>query len=220
MAWFLDKLREKKLLTMTEIYDTVGFRTLVGVSINGRKAIAGPICVSAVMVEPHSKVQYTQPAKDLTEEECRKISDDIKLRASFLTIGWGIFDGHSRSPDVCILQALSTCLASLSVYCPATSIVIDGFSYTQETLPPNLYGSGIPIIRVDGASEFFEPCIAASIVAKTARNALMNMLHEELPSYGWDSNKGFATKQHLESIKEHGLSGHHRHQKDLSLQTI
>jgi ribonuclease HII len=212
MAWFLDKLREKKLLTMTEIYDTVGFRTLVGVSINGRKAIAGPICASAVIVEPHSKVQYTQPAKDLSEEECRKISDDIKLRSSFLTIGWGVFDDYLRTHDMVILQALSVCLSSFSIYYPATSIIIDGFGYTQETLPSNLYGSGIPIIRADGASEFFEPCIAASVVAKTARNALMDMLHEELPLYGWNSNKGFATKQHLDAIKEHGLSGHHRHQ--------
>lgn len=210
MAWFLDRLREGKLLTATEIYDTIGFRTIVGVSINGRKAIAGPLCVSAVMLEPHLKVQYTQPAKDLNEEECNKISADIKLRASFLSIGWGLPETFARGPDVPILNALSTCLAGFSIYNPVTAIIIDGFSYTPSNLPVNLYGSHIPIIRADGASEFLEPSIAASIVAKTARGALMNMLHEEFPEYGWDTNKGFATKQHLEAIKEYGLSGHHR----------
>ncbi len=213
MAWFLDKLREGKLLTATEIYDTTGFRTIVGVSINGRKAIAGPLCVSAVMLEPHLKIQYTQPAKDLTEEECNRISGDIKLRASFLSIGWGLPEAFARGPDAPILNALMTCLAGFSIYNPVTAIIMDSFSYTPETLPVNLYGSHIPIIRADGASEFLEPSIAASIVAKTARGALMNMLHEEFPHYGWNSNKGFATKQHLEAIKEYGLSGHHRHQK-------
>jgi ribonuclease HII len=213
MAWFLDRLKEGKLLTATEIYDTVGFRTIVGVSINGRKAIAGPVCVSAVMLEPHLKVQYTQPAKDLTEEESHKISGDIKQRASFLSIGWGLPEAFARGVDVPILNALSSCLAEFSIYSPVTAIIIDGFNYTSETIPINLYGSQIPIIRADGASEFLEPSIAASIVAKTARGALMNMLHEEFPEYGWSSNKGFATKQHLEAIKEHGMSGHHRYQK-------
>jgi ribonuclease HII len=214
MAWFLDRLREGKLLTSTEIYDTVGFRSIVGVSINGRKAIAGPVCMSAVMLDPHLKVQYTQPAKDLTEEECLRISADIKLRATSLTIGWGLVDDFIHGPDVPILKGLATCLSQFSFYNPVTSIVIDGFSYTAQTLPTNLSSSQIPIIRAEGASEFLEPCIAASIVAKAARNTIMNMLHDEFPAYGWATNKGFATKQHLKAVEEYGLSGHHRPHKD------
>lgn len=214
MAWFLDKLREGKLLTMTEIYDTVGFRSIVGVSISGRKAIAGPLCACAVSLDPHLKVQYTQSAKDLTEEECVRISNDIKLRSSTLTIGWGMVDAFSRGPDIPILNALATCLGEFSIYRPVTAIVIDGFGYKPNTVPTSLYGAHIPIIRADGASEFLEPCIAASIVAKAARNTIMNMIHSEFPAYGWNTNKGFATKQHLEAIKDYGWSGHHRPHKD------
>ena len=214
MAWFLDRLREGKLLTMTEIYDTVGFKSIVGVSINGRKAIAGPVCVSAVSLDPYLKVQYTQSAKELTEEECVKISEDIKLRATTLSIGWGLVEAFEKGHDKPLLDAMSSCLVEFSIYRPVTAIVIDGFSYRPDTVPISLYNSRIPIIRADGASEFLEPCIAASIVAKAARGTLMNILHEEFPEYGWASNKGFATKLHMEAIKMYGWSGHHRPHKD------
>ena len=213
MAWFLDKLREGKLLTVTEVVETVGFTNVVGVAINGRKAIAGPVCAVAVIIEPHSRFQYTELAKNLTEEECNRVSDDIKLRAAFLSIGWGVSDDFINGPEYPLLKSLTSCLTEFSIYHPATAIVIDGFGYTEDTLPVNLNGSQIPIIRLDGAADFFEPNIAASIVAKAARNALMNTIHEEFSEYGWNTNKGFATPQHLEAIKKHGWSGHHRPQR-------
>jgi ribonuclease HII len=213
MAWFLDRLRSKELLTSTELYDKIGFKTVVGVSIQGRKAIAGPVCAVAVILEPHHQTQYLQSAKELTVGECREISAGIKRSASFVSIGWGIVEEFHKGPDRPVLRSLSECLSEFSVYRPVTAIVIDGFSYTSQTLPNNLSRSYIPIIRADGASEFFEPCIAASIIAKNARGALMDVLHDEFPEYGWASNKGFATKQHLEAIKTYGLSGHHRPQK-------
>ena len=122
MAWFLDKLREGKLLTATEVADTVGFTNVVGVTINGRKAIAGPVCAVSVIIEPHSKFQYTELAKNLSEEECGRVANDIKLRAAFLSIGWGVTEDFERDSDYPVLKALSSCLTEFSVYHPATTI--------------------------------------------------------------------------------------------------
>ncbi|NDC41648.1 MAG: ribonuclease HII, partial [Chitinophagia bacterium] len=51
---------------------------------------------------------------------------------------------------------------------------------------------------------------AASILAKTSRDAYMAALHEEYPQYNWHVNKGYATLAHRRSIMEHGLSPYHR----------
>jgi ribonuclease HII len=214
MAWFINRLKEHTLLTATEVYENVGFKNIVGVSFNGKKALAGPVCAAAVIIEPHLKIQYVELAKNLSESECAKVSSDIKLRANFVSLGWGVPEDYERGSDYPLLKALSACLAEFSAYKPVTAIVIDGFGYTEETLPTNLNGSQIPIIRLDGASDFFEPNVAAAIVAKAARNALMSTIHAEFPVYGWNTNKGFATPQHLEAIKTNGWSGHHRSQQN------
>ncbi|MEL6853278.1 MAG: ribonuclease HII, partial [Bacteroidota bacterium] len=59
---------------------------------------------------------------------------------------------------------------------------------------------------------------AASILAKTYRDELMAMLHQELPYYGWDSNKGYPTKAHKQAIQDHGPSAYHRRSFNWKLQ--
>ncbi len=51
---------------------------------------------------------------------------------------------------------------------------------------------------------------AASVIAKVARDALMTGLHDEAPAYEWAHNKGYASPDHREAIRVHGLSPHHR----------
>ncbi len=51
---------------------------------------------------------------------------------------------------------------------------------------------------------------AASIIAKTVRDGMMEMLHEEYPAYGWAQNMGYPTKQHYEAIAAHGITPYHR----------
>lgn len=51
---------------------------------------------------------------------------------------------------------------------------------------------------------------AASVIAKVARDALMTDLHDELPAYQWARNKGYASPEHRDAIREHGISPHHR----------
>ena len=63
------------------------------------------------------------------------------------------------------------------------------------------------LIKGDGR---FLNIAAASILAKTSRDALMKELHEEFPAYHWNSNKGYPTPAHREAIREYGPSPHHR----------
>ena len=63
------------------------------------------------------------------------------------------------------------------------------------------------IIKGDGK---YLSIAAASILAKTYRDAYMNTIHEEFPMYNWKKNKGYPTKEHREAIKKYGITKYHR----------
>jgi ribonuclease HII len=63
------------------------------------------------------------------------------------------------------------------------------------------------IIKGDG---IYASIAAASILAKTYRDAYMQQLHQEFPHYGWDKNKGYGTLEHRSAIEKHGLCKYHR----------
>ena len=64
-----------------------------------------------------------------------------------------------------------------------------------------------PVIKADRDCA---SAAAASVIAKVARDALMTELHDELPAYNWARNKGYASPDHREAIRAHGISPHHR----------
>lgn len=72
---------------------------------------------------------------------------------------------------------------------------------------------------VVGGDSKVEGIAIASVVAKVARDRLMcsGLYHGAFPQYGWDENKGYVTKQHLDAIREHGFTKHHRMSFDLKL---
>ena len=63
------------------------------------------------------------------------------------------------------------------------------------------------IIKGDGK---YLSIAAASVLAKTYRDAYMNNIHEEFPMYNWKQNKGYPTKEHREAIKKYGITKYHR----------
>ncbi len=72
------------------------------------------------------------------------------------------------------------------------------------------------IVKGDG---LFMSIAAASVLAKTYRDALMLELHDEYPQYGWDTNKGYATRRHIDAIRQYGLTPHHRKSFLANIQT-
>jgi ribonuclease HII len=74
-------------------------------------------------------------------------------------------------------------------------------------MPSNLHIDGQAIINGDNLSISIA---AASIVAKVLRDRMVMAYHEEYPMYGWDRNKGYGTKEHVEAIKKFGITPYHR----------
>jgi ribonuclease HII len=214
MAWLTDRLLKRKFLSAEEIHTTVGFRSIVGVSVDGLPAIAGPITASAVILVPEQQIKYNQRfINRLTPEECDQLADDIKYRADTATIGWGSVDQLAVSTQKALHYAVGLCLGLFSFYDPVTAIILDNF--ILDPPPINLERSGIPMISVRNAYEFVEPVIAARIVARSARNSFMNEAHQNYPEYDWKNNKGYATPQHIEAIKMYGITELHRPLEDV-----
>ena len=81
-------------------------------------------------------------------------------------------------------------------------IVVDGNKFKPfRTIPYET------IIKGDGK---YLSIAAASVLAKTYRDAYMNKIHEEFPMYNWKQNKGYPTKEHREAIKKYGITKYHR----------
>lgn len=180
----------------------------------GRGALAGPVAVGAVVIDaPRSRKRVPQGLRDskLVPEPRRA---DVAARAaswvSASAVGWA---SSVEIDEVGIMRALGLAtiraLADLRAHgvIPEQGIVILDGNYDYVT-PAGAAGLTVrPVIKADRDCA---SAAAASVIAKVARDDLMTRLHDELPAYGWARNKGYASPDHRDAIREHGISPHHR----------
>lgn len=180
----------------------------------GRGALAGPVAVGAAVIDaPRSRKRIPQGLRDskLVPEVRRA---DVAARAaswvSASAVGWA---SSAEIDEVGIMRALGLAsiraLADLRAHgvVPEDAIVILDGNYDYIT-PAGAAGLLIrPVIKADRDCA---SAAAASVIAKVARDALMTGLHDQLPEYNWARNKGYASPDHREAIRAHGISVHHR----------
>jgi ribonuclease HII len=180
----------------------------------GRGALAGPVAVgAAVMDERGARRRIPEGLRDskLVPEPRRA---DVAARANAWVqgsaIGWA---SAAEVDDVGIMRALGLAairaLADLSAHGFQTAdaiVILDG-NYDYITAAG---ARGLTVRPVIKADRDCASAAAASVIAKVARDALMTGLHDDLPAYNWVSNKGYASPDHREAIRTHGISPHHR----------
>ncbi|MEM9936374.1 MAG: ribonuclease HII [Bacteroidota bacterium] len=177
------------------------FTLEAGVDEAGRGCLAGPVAVAAVILPE------TYELEGLTDSKLVKLQDRIRLRAAIISqaISWQVvFIPHTRIDEINILQASFEGMHK----------AIDGLDPQPEFLaidgnkfPPY---KDIPFECLVKGDRRFANIAAASILAKTSRDAFMEEQHLQYPHFGWDSNKGYPTKKHREAIQIHGPSPIHR----------
>jgi ribonuclease HII len=165
-----------------------------GVDEAGRGPLAGPVYAAAVILGDYFNPELND-SKKLTEKKRDKLALEIKEKALCWSIG---IASAQEIDEINILQAsllaMKRAIEGLSIkpelalidgiYCPKTGI------------------ESRAIIKGDSS----EPCIsAASILAKTARDAVMLDLHHQFPMYGFEQHKGYPTKSHLAALQEFGV---------------
>jgi ribonuclease HII len=171
-----------------------------GVDEAGRGPLAGPVYAAAVVLDPARPIEGLKDSKQLTA--ARREALAVQIRAGVLA--WAVARCTVDEIDrLNILQAtllaMRRAVARLSLR--PTLARIDG------NRAPRLR-CGIELI-IDG--DALEPCIcAASILAKTDRDAEMVRLHRRYPQYRFDEHKGYPTREHIELLERHGACREHR----------
>ncbi|BBM73793.1 ribonuclease HII [Rhodothermus marinus] len=178
-----------------------GYRRVAGVDEVGRGCLAGPVVAAAVILPPHVQLDGVRDSKQLRPEVREKLAE--RIRAQALAIGIGMCTPEEID---CLnilnaaLEAMRRAVANLEL--TPDYLLIDGNRCFSDPPCP-----AKPIVKGDQQSLLIA---AASIIAKTTRDALMQQLHEEFPVYGWDRNVGYPTRTHYEALARYGPSPYHR----------
>lgn len=173
---------------------------MCGVDEAGRGPLAGPVFAAAVILDPGNPIAGLRDSKKLTAARRDVLALQIRQHA----LAWSIAQCSEEEIDrLNILQA--TMLAMRRA--------VDGLS-VQPTLAL-IDGNRCPvmIMRCEAIIQGDDkvPAIsAASILAKTARDAALLTLHQQFPQYAFDQHKGYPTALHLARLREHGVSPVHR----------
>lgn len=167
----------------------------------GRGCLCGPVACAAVILPPDFSCDELNDSKQLTELQ----RDRLRLLIEEKAIAWSVVMVEAEEIDrINILQAsIAGMHRALDNLQPRPQhIIVDGNRFHRYFEIPHH-----TIVKGDAK---YASIAAASILAKTHRDELMKRLATEYPAYGWEQNMGYPTKAHLEALRHHGLTPHHR----------
>jgi ribonuclease HII len=181
------------------LFDYAG-ELICGVDEAGRGPLAGPVFAAAVILDPAKPIPGLRDSKKLAEAK----RDMLAVRIKSDALAWSIAQCSEEEIDTLnILQAslLAMRRAIEGLKTVPTLALIDGNRCPVMALRMEAIVKGddtVPAIS------------AASILAKTARDAALMQLHAQYPDYAFDRHKGYPTPLHLERLRQHGVSLVHR----------
>lgn len=193
---------------------------VVGVDESGTGAWAGPFHVAAVAVDvvPFNSAigRYLKDSKKLSDVKRRKACPLIREHAVAHAVievpVWEINLGPKTAWRGAIAKALRGIRDQIGEK-TEFNLLIDG-PPDAELIKLVRIRNPVPRFEVEGDAKF-PPIMAASILAKTARNDVMLGLSSEFPEYGWETNAGYGVPKHRAACKEFGVTQHHRRLKPL-----
>lgn len=176
-----------------------GINYIAGVDEAGRGPLAGPVVAAAVILKKDAKFTYVNDSKQLTEKERDLALIEIKEQA--LAIGIGI-------SSVQEIDLINIYRASREAMLSAISqLKIKPEFILSDAMPMEI---DIPMESIIKGDQKSVSIAAASIVAKTTRDAYMIEMDKLFPAYGFAKHKGYPTKEHVEAIKTYGILPIHR----------
>ncbi|WP_141012902.1 ribonuclease HII [Nocardioides sambongensis] len=194
-----------------------GLVSLAGADEVGRGALCGPVTVAVVQVTEatRSAPQGVRDSKLLSAEARSRLAPRIRRWAPY-----GV--GHASPAEIdefgiITAMRLAGHRAIAALPEPPSTVLLDGnHDYLsppeQDALlaPAGLLEVSPPVVTMIKADLRCAAVAAASILAKTERDAIMTELAAEHPAYGWAANKGYSAPEHLAALAEHGPTPYHR----------
>ena len=175
--------------------------TEAGCDEAGRGCLAGPVFAAAVILPRDFRDEILNDSKQLSEKQ----RDRLRLVIEDKAVAWAVARVEPGTIDeINILNAsiLAMHLAVGQLTEQPQLLLIDGNRF-------KIY-PGIPHQCIVKGDEKYLSIAAASVLAKTHRDAFMQEIHHECPNYGWNTNKGYPSKFHRDRIAELGITCHHR----------
>ncbi|MDG1116254.1 MAG: ribonuclease HII [Flavimaricola sp.] len=177
-----------------------GQTPVAGVDEAGRGPLAGPVVAAAVILDPACIPGGLDDSKVLSAKRrevlCAALFEVAQVGVGIATV--------EEIDEINILRAshLAMCRAIEALPVPPAHVLIDG-----NLIPRGLLLSAEAIVKGDARSQSIA---AASIVAKTRRDAIMVDLAQQHPGYGWERNAGYPSKSHKLALQNLGVTPHHR----------
>ncbi len=167
----------------------------------GRGCLAGPVVAASVILPKDYKHDLLNDSKQLSKQNREQLEADIKRDA----LGWAIAEvSHEEIDLINILNASFKAmhLALDQLVVRPEFLLIDGNRFTP-------YGNLKSACVIKGDGKYLS-IAAASILAKTYRDELMETLSHQFPGYGWETNVGYPTLKHRDGIRKLGITPYHR----------
>ena len=194
----MEMQRIEEMCTYEKEYEEYTY--ICGIDEAGRGPFAGPVVAGAVILPKGSRILYVNDSKKLSEKKREELYDVIMNEA--VAVGVGIV-GPERIDEVNILNATYEAMHQ----------AINNLGVTPDILLndavdiPGIDIKQVPIIKGDAKSLSIA---GASIIAKVTRDRLMVEYDQILPEYGFASNKGYGSAEHIAALKKYGPSPIHR----------
>ena len=167
----------------------------------GRGCLAGPVTAAAVILPNNFKNNILTDSKQLSEKK-RKL---LNLIIEEQSVTFGV--SHIMMNKIDRINILNASILAMqkSIKSLATKpqhIAVDGNRFKSF--------NNIPFSCIIKGDSKYLHIAAASVLAKTYRDAYMTQIHNEFPMYNWKKNKGYPTREHREAIKKFGITKYHR----------
>lgn len=192
---------------MLDSYSNFDFEA--GCDEAGRGCLAGPVVAAAVILKPKIEISGLGDSKKLSAKKREELVHIIKVNS----IAWAVaFVDNEEIDRINILNAsiLSMHRALAELDTKPKFIIVDGNRFKKY--------SDIPHQCIVKGDDMYQSIAAASILAKTSRDAYMLEIDNEFPQYNWRRNKAYPTLEHKRAILDFGLSCYHRKSFNSSIQ--
>jgi len=195
-----EMLRLEGLYRFEEKLYKMGFNCVAGVDEAGRGPLAGPVFAAAVILPRRARLPGLNDSKKISPQKREKLFTEIKRIAR----AWAM--GVATVKEIDELNIYHAALLAMRravhrLKKKPDYVLVDGFAV------PGLPVRQMPLVGGDGLSASIA---AASILAKVGRDRVMDVYHRRFPQYGFDRNRGYPTRQHLNALERFGPCSIHR----------
>lgn len=167
----------------------------------GRGCLAGPVTAAAVILPNSFSHKVLTDSKQLSEKNRALLKPIIEVEAISFAFA------HVWQEEIDTINILNASILAMhtsiqQLHIQPQFIIVDGNRFKPL--------EDIPFETIIKGDSKYLSIAAASVLAKTNRDAYMEKIHEEYPMYNWKQNKGYPTKEHREAIREYGITKYHR----------